>query len=452
MSPAPAPAAPPSAPAATRRFGPLLVMAGVRGRDVVVVFAIALVVNIAFAAIQHLNPYILESRLGLGSKNQGAMTGTLLLVQELVLLLASGTAGALTDKIGRRHVLAAGALCLSAGFLITMEASTPAALIASRVIFALGVAAVATTIMIFNADLPAPDGRARWAGTIGLMNGLGAAISGIVVTQLPVRLLAVAGTPEGAGTATFVICALIGVVVALASLFGLKGGAGRKVGARRPILAELADGFRLAARSRELRLAYAASLAARADLIVISGFLFLWNVRFAVDAGLGVDAGYGRGREIFLVLMIGLVVGAPIIGLLLDRIDRTLGLTLSFALAAAGYLLLGSVPDPTQVDAIWKGFLLGLGEAAAIASSVALVSQHAPVTSRGSVIGTFSTFGALGMLLGGITAGYLFDHWKYSAPFLMMGFVNTIVFLLGLYVFLRRRRETANQVQPAQES
>ena len=177
-------------------------------------------------------------------------------------------------------------------------------------------------------------------------------------------------------------------------------------------------------------------------MVVIGGFLFLWNMRVMVDAGHSVADGYENGRQIFLALQISLILGSPVMGLLLDRIDRILGLTLSFGLAGIGYLLLGSANDPMQIDTVWKAIILGVGEAALLASSISLVSQHAPPQSRGSVVGTFITIGAIGMIPFSISAGYLFDNWWYSAPFLMMGFVDLCIMIFGIFTWIAVRSET----------
>ena len=66
-----------------------------------------------------------------------------------------------------------------------------------------------------------------------------------------------------------------------------------------------------------------------------------------------------------------------------------------------------------------------------------MTGQNAPAKTRGSVIGTFTACGALGMLIASGVGGFLFDNWTNTGPFLFMGIINAGVLLFAIYVKLK---------------
>lgn len=200
----------------------------------------------------------------------------------------------------------------------------------------------------------------------------------------------------------------------------------------------MAEGFREARKNPRTALAYAASMAARGDMVVVGAFTFLWLVRHTADMGLDIHEGYARGRMIVPLITITVLVSAPLVGAILDRVDRVVGIIIAFTLAAVGYTFMGMINDPFADTVFAAAILLGLGEGACIMSSIALIGQNAPAKTRGSVFGTFTASGATGMLLASGVGGFLFDRWTYTGPFLFMGIINACVLLFAIYVWYRR--------------
>jgi MFS family permease len=75
--------------------------------------------------------------------------------------------------------------------------------------------------------------------------------------------------------------------------------------------------------------------------------------------------------------------------------------------------------------------IVGVGEIGGAIASQVLIAQQAPRAIRGSVIGVFGLCGALGILTAFSAGGYLFDHWRESAPFLLFGIFGAIVVVWG---------------------
>jgi MFS family permease len=134
------------------------------------------------------------------------------------------------------------------------------------------------------------------------------------------------------------------------------------------------------------------------------------------------------------LITITLMLTAPIMGTLFDRLDRVTGVIIAFSLSSIGYFFFGSISDPLANTVFAAAIIVGLGEGACIMSSIALVGQNAPEKTRGSVIGTFTACGAFGMLLASGIGGVLFDKWTYTGPFLFMGAINLLVLIFAIYV------------------
>jgi nitrate/nitrite transporter NarK len=88
---------------------------------------------------------------------------------------------------------------------------------------------------------------------------------------------------------------------------------------------------------------------------------------------------------------------------------------------------------------ILAAMLAGIGEASAVVSAGVLIGQMAPAPIRGTVIGTASLAGSLGMICLTFAGGQLFDAMAPSAPFAMMGMVNFAVVSAALYVAWHER-------------
>jgi hypothetical protein len=78
-----------------------------------------------------------------------------------------------------------------------------------------------------------------------------------------------------------------------------------------------------------------------------------------------------------------------------------------------------------------------MGETSTIISGNALIGQTAPAQIRGTVLGSFALFGALGILIATSLGGRIFDHWMAGGPFVLMGVINSIVLLTAIIIRLK---------------
>ena len=87
---------------------------------------------------------------------------------------------------------------------------------------------------------------------------------------------------------------------------------------------------------------------------------------------------------------------------------------------------------------------VGIGEISGVIASQALIGEQAPAATRGSVVGVFGFFGAIGILIATKAGGHLFDSIHPSAPFVLMGVINAVIFLWALAVTWSEKRKAAS--------
>jgi predicted MFS family arabinose efflux permease len=78
--------------------------------------------------------------------------------------------------------------------------------------------------------------------------------------------------------------------------------------------------------------------------------------------------------------------------------------------------------------------LLSVGQISAICASVTLVGQEARAEERGAIIAMNGFFGALGIFLAFAIGGRLFDAYGPSAPFIMVGAVQAVLFVGAIMI------------------
>jgi EmrB/QacA subfamily drug resistance transporter len=189
--------APSDDPHSPRRVGAIV---GVLALAVFMTSLDLFIVNLAF-------PYIGREYAGTSLSALSWVLNAYTIVFAAVLV----PAGRWADRIGRRKVLVAGLVTFSAGSLLCGVAPGVDALIAARVIQAVGAGMmVPTSLSLLLAEVPAP-GRARaigtWSAVAALGAGLGPVIGGLLV-QISWRLVFWINLPVGA-IAVFLVLRLV---------------------------------------------------------------------------------------------------------------------------------------------------------------------------------------------------------------------------------------------------
>ena len=409
-------------------------MPGVGRINALSIFPVAMLNNSVFAFMNFMQPYILEEHLGIARQIQGSVVGSVATMQEIMILLLTAVMGALADKAGRRPVFAIGLILMALAYFCFPLMTEIYHIYMVRALFAVGVSAASTVLLIYTGDYPEERSRGRLIGIMGLFQGIGVTLTSLVLVKMPSVFSDRGFDPIEAGTYTLWIGTLICLLAAIIVSIFLKPGLNQKNQNTSSFKKLFKEGYRAAKKDADIRLAYFASLAARGDLIVVGLYTFLWTSRFAIDNGMTIEEGYARGATIVPIIASTVLVTSPIFGFIIDRIGRIYGIMIAFTLASIGYTAMGFVDDPMSNSVIPIAIVLGMGEGAAIISSTALIGKRAPVAIRGTVFGAFAMCGAVGQIIAGGVGGFLFDY-IYTGPYLLMGFLNFTVILLAVYTW-----------------
>ena len=414
------------------KLGPIRLMPGVTRRHTLCYLWAAFVSIGVFTYITTLQPYVLEVNLGLPPEGRGDASGTLQFWQEIVALALIGLIGAWSDRVGRRTVYVLGFLLAALAYAAYPFANDIGQLTLYRLVFAVAVAALGGMLATVLADYPIDRDRGKLTGIAFLLNAVGAFLFLVVLARLP-QIYQNAGLDDlWAGRASYLTVAGVCLLSAVIML-GLKPGRPALVEQREPLLTLLKQGLG-AARTPRIALAYAASFAARADLVIVALFVSLWFNQAAMADGYTPAQALAKQGALFGVVQGCAMLWAPIFGWLADKIDRVTLVIIAIVLSIAGYGWFGLVTDPTQAAAFPAAALLGVGQASGILASQVLLGQEAPRAIRGAVIGMAGFFGACGILLISKAGGIAFDDWRPGAPFILMALANFALLLFAAYV------------------
>lgn len=418
---------------------------GVRYKHVLTLFFVAFFGIAMMNTVGIMQTYLFNEVLKIPPNEQGSLIGSLLIVQEFVVIVLVGLAGSVSDRLGRPPVFAVGFFLLAIGYclypLVSVDAPVEVIyqLVAFRLLIASGVACVNVMLSSVANDYPVDKTRAKMIAGVFIFNGLGIATLPRFIGGLPQRFIDAGVDSVLAGRFTFWCVAGICITLAVVLLWGLKPGAPAQVPKREPILATLTIGLAEGKKPRIL-LGYVAAFVSRADLAVVSQFLTAWLVIEGLAQGMTTAEATIKATTFYVVIQAFALPWAVIFGILLDRIDRVLGLVLGMSVAFVGYASLGALEDPLSNWMYLAAAFVGAGEMGANISATSLIGKEAPDRGRGAVLGVFSLLGAVGIMVVGFIGGWLFDNWKPVGPFLYMAGSNAFLVMIAIGVYLATRQ------------
>ena len=418
------------------KIGPLWFIPGYSGMNVFTLLFACLTSISAIAYMGFIQPYLLTEVLHIPQAEQGALTGNLAAVQEIVVIMVMGVAGALSDRTGRKLIFVSGFLLLAAGYLIYPLANSVAQLYIFRCLFGVGAAVVPVMLSACIVDYIQEFSRARWLGVTSICNGLGVVIMATLLAKTPAMYLEYGADPIAAGRYAYWTATAVCLVAAAVLSFGLKPGGGGKTKAKVPLTQQLKAGLREGKRPR-MALAFMSAFIGRGDLVVIGTFFSLWIVQLGIEMGMSTGDSLAKAGMLFGLIQLSAMGWAVFMGIISDKFDRVSSMAFGLFIAAVGYTLMGTVADPFGSNIYLMCVILGIGEISVIISAGALLGQQAPQKIRGSVVGVFGLVGAIGILFASKVGGEIYDSISPTAPFVMMGILNAALMFFALWVRLR---------------
>ncbi|MGB1558814.1 MAG: MFS transporter, partial [Oceanococcaceae bacterium] len=132
-------------------------------------FLVASFATIMLASfLPQMQAYLLTEFLDLPAERHGRISGMLNFWQEMVIIAVVAIVGPLSDRIGRKPLMAGGFLIMALALALHPFATSVGSLLAFRCIFAVGVGAVIVMLVTLLADYIADESRGKAAGLQGV--------------------------------------------------------------------------------------------------------------------------------------------------------------------------------------------------------------------------------------------------------------------------------------------
>ena len=406
---------------------------GIGGFHISVLFLIAWTGIMTATFIAASQAYLFTEFLSVDMRDHGRLAGDLAFWGEVIFIAVAGIWGAMSDKIGRRRVMSMAFALMAFGVLGYAYSTNMTILYISRLIFAAGGAAYSVMIVALIADYAQQDSRGRLTGYHGMFNGLGAIATVFFFAKIPSIAQGMGADPIAAGRYMYYSVFIIGIIVSLAAWFGLNKNEGKAVEENIPMKETLREGF-IAGKQPRIALAYGSAFLSRANIAVVGSFFILWVTNYGTEIGMDRAEAFARGGMIIGIAQFFAFLGAPVFGILCDRMDRINALIVSLVFSAIGYCSAYFITDPFGVGMIFCAALIGIGEVGTIITSATLIAQEAPSRIRGAVIGFFTLVGAFGIMSAAKVGGYVFDAVAPSAPFVVFGLVAIVILVWAMIV------------------
>jgi MFS family permease len=417
----------------TGRFGPVALAPGVTLMHVWSLM-LASFVFIGFLTFVNIGQaYVLNEHLGIPPQKQGRISGSLAAWSEVVVLALIGGYGVVADRIGRRPIMVWALLAMAASYVLYPMVDSVSGLFVARTIYAVGIAAGIGMLATIINDYPQEISRGRLIAITGIANGLGVVFANLALGRLPEMFVENGFDSIVAGRyAHWVVAALL-LPCAVVLARGLKPGTPARREARPPVRELIHAGIR-EGRHPRVALAYFSAFVSRSDFVVIGTFTVLWATVAGVGQGLSTADAVQRGSLLLVVVNGAAFLWMPVMGWLIDRLNRVTALAIGSVMAACAFLAMGPVDDPLDPAVLPLWALLGVGQVSCFFASQALIGQEARAEARGSIIGTFGLCGAAGILLTTFVGGRLFDDWMPAGPYVLIGVANATVVVVALRV------------------
>ena len=335
--------------------------------------------------------------------------------------------GAASDAAGRRvPFVQAGALGGALGYfaLAALAVRGDVGFGAVVVVRALqGAATIGAFSLAMTMLMDLPGGHGRNMGAAGIAIGLGTALGAPI-----------GGTLTAAGATLPLVAAggallLAGAVVSVVPERARRGRSDDRAGAREAV-GVLRD-------VPALFVPYAFGFIDRLS----AGFFALVGTLYFREA-FGLDAA-ATGLVLALFFAPFALLQYPF-GRLSDRIGRTIPVGGGSLLYGVAVIAVGLAPTIDVARPLM--FVVGVVGAFMAPATMALVTDVAPETRRGTAMGGFNIFGSLGFLTGIVAGGLLADEYGYVDAFLAVGGLEVAIALLAVPALLRLERSPGRTV------
>jgi MFS family permease len=373
-------------------------------------------------------PLIYSQQLHLAPAKQGLLAGTLGATQQVGALIFIMAAGALADIYGRRVML----LYTLAGFFLCLLAYpfTPAVWVLFALRFLWGAAfsgynAGAPTIAM---DIPDNRSRGKFNSIVLLVPWLAASGFVLAASRWPAGFRSLGASPHAA---------LVATTLAFFKEPWKRPASASAAGvpARlKAIVSNIATVLDYAKQNKHFGVILFIGSVVRTDTVIIGSFLALWIVNAGRVGGIDAITAAKTAGLVASIRFVTKVVGAPLFGLITDKVNRTLLMLVALGLTTTAFASFGFVKSVFGAGMIVSAMLIGFAESAEAIASQSLIAQEAPAHLRGSSVGVFAFLGTASLMVVNLIGGYLFDKAGFSSPMLMEGVFHLLVLLIAIWM------------------
>ncbi|MED1796652.1 MFS transporter [Brevibacillus nitrificans] len=370
-------------------------------KHLALLFLIAFLTMLGFGIIIPILPYFAE-KLGATSFQIGILFASYNIMQ----LIFAPIWGALSDRIGRKPLVAFGLLGFSITFILFGLAESYSAMLFYRILGGIVSAAAMPTVTAMVADLFPPQERAKGMGIIGAGIGLSFVFGPVI-----------GGLLSGYGFAVpFFASGLVALLTFFVILFALPESLPKE---KRTGQATRPAGNPMISLFGSLSLLYA--------ILFIVSFAFSGlETTFALYINdlygfTSKDLGY-----MFLVMgIIAAFVQGGLIGKLVKKLGEPAVLTLGMLLYGIGFFAIPLSGNFWVLALILS--LFGAGQGMIRATATAMIT-HRTTQGQGVTTGAISSMDSLGRILGPLAGGAVYQFTS-SGPFLLGGVLMVLILL-----------------------
>ncbi len=370
-------------------------------KHLALLFLIAFLTMLGFGIIIPILPYFAE-KLGASSLQIGILFASYNIMQ----LIFAPIWGALSDRIGRKPLVAFGLLGFSITFILFGLAESYAAMLAYRIIGGIVSAAAMPTVTAMVADLFPPEERAKGMGVIGAGIGLSFVFGPVIGGLLSSYGFAVPFFASG--------------TVALLTFF--------------VILFALPESL-----PKEKRSGHAPKRAGNplvslfGSLSLLYGILFIVSFAFSgleTTFALYINDLYGfTSKDLGYMFLVMGIISAFVQGGLIGKMVKSMGeaavLTLGILLYGIGFFAIPLSGNFWVLALVLS--LFGAGQGMIRATATAMIT-HRTTQGQGVTTGAISSMDSLGRILGPLAGGAVYQFTS-SGPFFLGGVLMVLILL-----------------------
>lgn len=365
---------------------------------------------------------LFASSLGADSVQVGIINGAFMLVAGAL----SIPSGLVSDRLGRRLPILAGLLLLSGSSFLLFWSTSPLQMAGIYLLFGVGLAAFAPTLMSYVADFTPPDrlGQAFGWYTMALYGGMtiGPATGGFLAKLLGLRQV-------------FLVSGGLIFITFWVVLFFLPVARTPHRTAPRPAIIPSLKGL---GHNRALLACLTVTIGTCMGFGLFVTFMPLYITSAGLNAG---DVG-----TVFAAQALANALSRIPFGRLGDRVaDRAVFVT--WGLAGFSLTIAAFAFCTTAIPLMTVAAMMGISMGVVFTAIVALIADVVPRELRGLAMGCYNTCIYFGMMAGSAGMGTVIRSSGFKTSFLLTGTITAMV--LVIFFFLYRRPAVTGAGEPS---